>query len=153
MLYSYDYENCDAQSCTMMMNYLEQTAPALVGQSVNNCAIKHVDNFSYTDPVDGSRADKQASSNVSECYSTVSYVIPGAQGIRLLMVDGSRVVFRLSGTGSSGATVRMYVDTYINDAARLTKPAKELLEPLIQCALSVAKLEQFTGRTAPTVIT
>jgi phosphoglucomutase len=69
------------------------------------------------------------------------------------MTDGSRCVFRLSGTGSSGATVRMYVDTYVNAADRLLLPAKELLQPLISCALNVSKLEQFTGRKAPTVIT
>lgn len=53
------------------------------------------------------------------------------------MVDGSRVVFRLSGTGSSGATVRMYVDTYVNDSAKINQPAKELLAPLINVRVSV----------------
>lgn len=60
-----------------------------------------------------------------------------AQGIRLLMADGSRVVFRLSGTGSSGATVRMYVDTYVNDPAKIELPAKELLAPLINVSILV----------------
>ena len=71
------------------------------------------------------------------------------------MVDGSRVVFRLSGTGSSGATVRMYVDTYVSakEPGKLTLPSKQLLHPLITCALHVSRLEQFTGRKAPTVIT
>ena len=95
------------------MNWLEQSAPGMVGQKLDNgMAIELADNFAYTDPVDGSKASKQ--------------------GVRLLMADGSRVVFRLSGTGSSGATVRMYVDTFVDDPKRLNLPAKELLAPLIE---------------------
>jgi phosphoglucomutase len=83
------------------------------------------------------------------------------------MTDGSRVVFRLSGTGSSGATIRLYVDTYVNDKSLLNKPAEELLkvlclfvslflsllQPLIDAALTLSMLEKFTGRKVPTVIT
>ena len=59
--HSYDYENCDAQSANLRMNFLEQTAPALVGQTVEGCSIKLVDNFAYKDPVDGSLSEKQVS--------------------------------------------------------------------------------------------
>ncbi|KAK6029361.1 hypothetical protein OSTOST_04526, partial [Ostertagia ostertagi] len=84
-----------------------------------------------------------------------SYTAPPFQGLRIVFEDGSRLVFRLSGTGSAGATIRLYVDSYIpaNDANRLFAPAQELLKPLVLIALDLCKMEQFTQRTAPTVIT
>ncbi|VDO52532.1 unnamed protein product [Onchocerca flexuosa] len=76
-------------------------------------------------------------------------------GLRILFEDGSRTVFRLSGTGSMGATVRLYVDSFIDasDKQRLFRSAEELLKPLVLVALQLSKLEHFTGRNAPTVIT
>lgn len=67
--------------------------------------------------------------------------------------DGSRIVYRLSGTGSSGATVRVYVDAYEADEAKHTKSAAEMLAPCVDVALQVSKLKEFTGRDQPTVIT
>uniref|UniRef100_A0A914S8A6 Phosphoglucomutase n=1 Tax=Parascaris equorum TaxID=6256 RepID=A0A914S8A6_PAREQ len=77
------------------------------------------------------------------------------KGLRLLFEGGSRVVFRLSGTGSAGATIRLYVDSFIDasDKDRLNLPAQELLKPLVLVALNLCKMEQFTGRKQPTVIT
>uniref|UniRef100_A0A1I7TS16 phosphoglucomutase (alpha-D-glucose-1,6-bisphosphate-dependent) n=1 Tax=Caenorhabditis tropicalis TaxID=1561998 RepID=A0A1I7TS16_9PELO len=135
----YDYENVDAAGANLLMTFLEAQLPAFVGRdfSANGVTYKVAvaDNFQYTDPVDGSVATKQ--------------------GLRIVFEDGSRLVFRLSGTGSAGATIRLYVDSYIpsNDSSRLLLPANELLKPLVLIALDVCKMEQFTNRKAPTVIT
>lgn len=75
------------------------------------------------------------------------------QGLRILFEDGSRIIFRLSGTGSSGATIRMYIDSYESDPATLQKDAQLVLRPLISIALELSELRQHTGRDAPTVIT
>lgn len=90
-------------------------------------------NFSYTDPIDGS--------------------VSKNQGLYVQFSDGSRIVFRLSGTGSSGATIRLYVEKYSNDASEFEKDTQEGLKPLIEAALAFSKLAEFTGRDKPTVIT
>lgn len=89
------------------------------------------DNFSYNDPIDKSVSTKQ--------------------GLRIVFTDGSRIVMRLSGTGSSGATVRLYIDSY--EKENVLGSASDMLKPLIDIALEVSKLPTFTGRNAPTVIT
>ncbi|VDM36520.1 unnamed protein product [Toxocara canis] len=135
----YDYENVDASGANLLMTFVESQMPAFVGQkfSANNVevVVSKADNFEYHDPVDGSVSKKQ--------------------GLRLLFEDGSRVVFRLSGTGSAGATIRLYVDSFVDasDKSRLNLPAQELLKPLVLIALNLCKMEQFTGRKEPTVIT
>ncbi|XGW12420.1 hypothetical protein V3C99_013265 [Haemonchus contortus] len=135
----YDYENVDASGANLLMTFLEAQMAAFVGKelSANNVSykVKLADNFQYTDPIDGSVATKQ--------------------GLRIVFEDGSRLVFRLSGTGSAGATIRLYVDSYIpaSDTNRLFAPAQDLLRPLVLIALDLCKMEQFTQRTAPTVIT
>ena len=91
------------------------------------------DDFSYKDPIDGSLTTKQ--------------------GIRLIFSDGSRIIYRLSGTGSQGATIRLYVDCYESDSSKFRADAQQVLKPLIDIALNVSKLKEFTGRDAPTVIT
>ena len=95
--------------------------------------ISKTDDFEYVDPI-----DKSVTKN---------------QGIRVFFEDGSRIVMRLSGTGSSGATVRMYVDTYEADKINQLKSAAEMLAPCIDVALQISKLPAFTGRDKPTVIT
>lgn len=75
------------------------------------------------------------------------------QGIRFVFTDGSRFIFRLSGTGSSGATVRLYIEQYEADTAMHGMDAQEALGPLIKLALETSKLTEFTGRKEPTVIT
>ena len=87
---------------------------------------------SYTDPVDGSRSDKQ--------------------GVRILLEDGSRVVFRLSGTGTEGATLRVYLERYVADASLHEIPTQTALAPLIALAENVARIAEFTGRKTPDVI-
>lgn len=135
----YDYENCDAAPCNKMMADLEE---AIASQKLNKQSfsaegktyvVSKVDNFEYVDPVDKSVASKQ--------------------GIRIIFEDGSRIVLRLSGTGSSGATVRLYIDSYETDASKLLLPAQDVLKPLITIALQITKIKEYTGRDAPTVIT
>lgn len=90
-------------------------------------------NFSYTDPIDGS--------------------VSKNQGLYVTFADGSRIVFRLSGTGSSGATIRLYVEKYSKDESEYDRDTQEGLKPLIEVALSLSKLVETTGRKEPTVIT
>ena len=75
------------------------------------------------------------------------------KGLRFLFADGSRVVFRLSGTGSVGATIRMYLEQYQGDKAKIGGSGQEGLAELVKCALAFSKMQEYTGRDAPTVIT
>lgn len=102
-------------------------------------ALAAADEFRYVDPVDRSVSDKQ--------------------GLRFIMQDGSRVVFRLSGTGSVGATIRVYIERYAaapapgGDASVLDQPTAAALADLVGIALRISNIAEITGRTAPTVIT
>ncbi|XP_017098422.2 phosphoglucomutase [Drosophila bipectinata] len=133
----YDYEECASDPCNEMVSTMEKTitSPEFVGKSFSSGGktykVKEADNFSYTDPVDKSVATKQ--------------------GLRIVFEDGSRIVVRLSGTGSSGATVRLYIDSYEKD--NVLGQAAVMLKPLIDIALEISQLPKFTGRNAPTVIT
>eukprot|EP00897_Mesotaenium_endlicherianum_P010385 jgi/Mesen1/9375/ME000610S08691 len=135
----YDYEGVDAEAAKKLMAHLV-SSQADVG-ALNDIAkgtpgvanIKSGDEFEYNDPVDGSVAKHQ--------------------GVRFFFEDGSRLIFRLSGTGSVGATIRVYIEQYVSDPAKIGGDAQETLSPLVEVALKVAKLEEFTGRSAPTVIT
>lgn len=133
----YDYEECDLAPCNEMMATLEQaiTDASFVGKDFSaggkTYKVKLGDNFSYNDPIDKSVSTKQ--------------------GLRIVFTDGSRVVMRLSGTGSSGATVRLYIDSY--EKENVLGQASVMLKPLIDIALEISKLPSFTGRDAPTVIT
>lgn len=139
--FSYDYEEIDGPGPFAMMKRLEGMAMSneLINKtfttSIGNkqYTVQLMDDFNYTDPVDKSYTEKQ--------------------GIRIIFTDGSRLVFRLSGTGSRGATVRLYADSYESDPSTYTKDAQEMLQPLISLALEIAQLKEFTGRDKPTVIT
>ena len=128
----HDYEGVDAAKAEEMFAELRASLPKLPGQTIEGMRIKGADDFSYTDPVDGSRSDKQ--------------------GVRILLDDGSRVVFRLSGTGTEGATLRVYLERYEADPARHAIPTQEALAPLIALAEKVAHIVDKTGRKAPDVI-
>jgi len=91
------------------------------------------DEFEYKDPVDGS--------------------VSKHQGIRYLFGDGSRLVFRLSGTGSVGATIRVYIEQYEKDSSKTGRDSQDALAPLVDVALKLSKMQEYTGRSAPTVIT
>uniref|UniRef100_A0A8R1Y734 Alpha-D-phosphohexomutase alpha/beta/alpha domain-containing protein n=1 Tax=Pristionchus pacificus TaxID=54126 RepID=A0A8R1Y734_PRIPA len=149
----YDYENVESGGANLLMTFLEASMNASKGKelSANGVTYKvaHTDNFEYTDPVDGSVAKKQKEEKERRNKRD------GLKGLRVLFEDGSRLVFRLSGTGSAGATIRFYVDSYVSphDTNKLYSSAQDLLKPLVLIALDLCKMEQFTGRKAPTVIT
>ena len=130
----YDYEGCESEPCNEMVEHLRAVAASSKkGDMFGTYELNYADDFEYTDPIDGSVASKQ--------------------GVRFVFSDGSRFIFRLSGTGSSGATVRMYIEQYEADVAKQGADAQDALAPLIKVALETSKLAEFTGRESPTVIT
>lgn len=130
----YDYEECDSESAGKLMDHLRGViASSPPGTKFGAFELDKADDFCYTDPIDGSVAK--------------------GQGLRFVFKDGSRIIFRLSGTGSSGATIRMYIEQYSDDKAKLKEDAQVALKDIIQVALEMSKLKEFTGREKPTVIT
>ncbi|BBN69804.1 phosphoglucomutase [Prunus dulcis] len=130
----YDYEECESAGANKMVDYLrELISSSKPGDKYGNYVLQFADDFTYTDPVDGSVVSKQ--------------------GVRFVFTDGSRIIYRLSGTGSAGATVRIYIEQYEPDASKHDADAQTALKPLIDLALFVSKLKDFTGREKPTVIT
>jgi phosphoglucomutase len=125
----HDYEEVDAGAAAALMEGLRARLPTLAGKN----GITAADDFAYDDPVDGSRTT--------------------GQGIRLMFEDGSRIVYRLSGTGTSGATLRVYIERYEPDASRHDIDTQEALGGLIALSRALAEIERHTGRTEPTVIT
>jgi phosphoglucomutase len=109
------------------------TGPASAATTIRDFRVSQADDFVYTDPVDKSVATRQ--------------------GIRIIMTDGSRIVLRLSGTGTEGATVRVYLERYEADPSRHDLDTQEALAPLTAIAEQVSELKQRTGRTEPSVIT
>merc|ERR1712113_1361077 len=105
----------------------------LVGQEFGGMKIKTNDMFEYKDPVDGSTSKNQ--------------------GVRFIFEDGSRIIFRLSGTGVAGATVRLYLEKYTGPDGDLGLHQFDVVKPLAKVALELSKLQEYTGRDAPTVIT
>ncbi|GAA99107.1 hypothetical protein E5Q_05796 [Mixia osmundae IAM 14324] len=137
----YDYEEVDSDAANKVMSELEKkfAAGEFIGSDLKATSssttfkVKEADNFAYTDPIDGS--------------------VSKNQGLYVRFSDGSRVVFRLSGTGSSGATIRLYVEKYSKDSSEYAGDTQEGLKPLIEVALSLSQLAEITGRDKPTVIT
>jgi phosphoglucomutase len=129
----YDYEGVSGEAAQGMVAQLRARLDSLLGQKLGGRAVAAADDFAYTDPVDGSKSERQ--------------------GVRILFDDGSRIVYRLSGTGTEGATIRVYIEAYEPDPARQGMDAQEALAPLVEIALSLSELRERTGRDAPTVIT
>ncbi len=129
----HDYEGVDSDGARALMDDLSSRLPQLAGSELGERPVAYADDFSYTDPVDGS---------VSE-----------HQGLRIGFEDGSRIVFRLSGTGTSGATLRVYLEQFTDDPADYGRDAHELLSPIAALAREVAKIEHYTGRSEPDVVT
>jgi len=127
----HDYENLDATRAGEMIADLRDRLPSLEGQTLPAARINQADDFSYTDPIDGSVTERQ--------------------GIRVQFADGSRIVCRLSGTGTEGATMRLYVERYLRDGG--TGSIDEVLAPLVQSAESLLRMKERLGREAPTLIT
>ncbi|HET7528244.1 MAG TPA: alpha-D-glucose phosphate-specific phosphoglucomutase [Burkholderiaceae bacterium] len=129
----HDYEALDGAAAERLMEDLRARLPALAGQALHGLRVAHADDFSYTDPVDGSQAHRQ--------------------GVRVIFDDGARIVFRLSGTGTEGATLRVYLESFEADAARHDLPAQTALASLAAVARDLARIEAHTGRCEPSVVT
>lgn len=129
----HDYEAVDSIIAKELVTHLRSQLPTLPGQVFGEYEVKFADEFSYTDPVDGS-----VSSN---------------QGIRIGFVNGSRMVFRLSGTGTVGATLRIYLERFEPDATKHNQDAQVALADLINLAEQLCEVKKRTGRITPDVIT
>ncbi|WP_107666566.1 alpha-D-glucose phosphate-specific phosphoglucomutase [Cyanothece sp. BG0011] len=129
----HDYEEVESGPANELMNRLRSLVGDMKGKTYGNYEVAYGDDFAYTDPVDGSVSEKQ--------------------GIRIGFTDGSRIVFRLSGTGTKGATLRVYLESYEPDSSKHDVDTQEALSSLIELAEEIAQIKQFTGRDKPTVIT
>ncbi len=129
----HDYEECESAGANALMASLRDRLESFKGQSFGDLTIANADDFAYHDPVDGSDSK--------------------SQGIRLIFADGSRIVYRLSGTGTAGATLRVYIERYEPDSTRHNIETQEALSDLIALANAIAGIAEHTGRTEPTVIT
>ncbi|MDX3927679.1 MAG: alpha-D-glucose phosphate-specific phosphoglucomutase [Shinella sp.] len=129
----HDYEEVDSDAANGLIAALRDQLPTLPGKSFGALKVETADDFAYHDPV-----DKSVSRN---------------QGVRILFEGGSRIVFRLSGTGTSGATLRVYIERYEPDAARHGLDTQEALADLVAVAEEIAEIKGRTGRNAPSVIT
>jgi phosphoglucomutase len=129
----HDYEGVDSAAANALMTHLRESLSTLPGRTIDGATIASADDFAYTDPVDGS--------------------VSTAQGIRIGLADGSRMVFRLSGTGTEGATLRVYLERFEPDPTRHAVETQAALAPLIALADRLAGIRERTGRAQPTVIT
>ena len=130
----HDWEGIPTERADALMAELRAQLPALAGRDCGDgLRIASADDFAYTDPVDGSVSTRQ--------------------GVRLLFADGSRIVFRLSGTGTEGATLRVYLERYEADAARHGHPVQEALGALVRIADELAGIRRHSGMEGPTVVT
>lgn len=129
----HDYEGVDTDNANALVAALRAKLDSLPGTKINGLTVTAADDFAYHDPIDHS--------------------VSKNQGIRILFEGGSRIVFRLSGTGTSGATLRLYVERYEPDATRHGIETQEALADLIAAAEEVAEIKRYTGMDEPTVIT
>ena len=129
----HDYEDLPLEAANGVISHLREQFGSLKGKTLGSYTVKDCDDFSYTDPIDGS--------------------VSTQQGLRVLFTDGSRIVFRLSGTGTAGATLRIYLEAFEPDTNKHDLDAQTLLAEMIQIALELTELKARTGRDTPTVIT
>lgn len=129
----HDYEGVESDRANTLISNLRSALSTMPGQTFGPYTVDYADDFAYTDPIDGSVATQQ--------------------GVRIGFTDGSRIVYRLSGTGTSGATLRLYVERYEPDAAKHNQDTQEALADLITLADEIAQIKTLTGRDQPTVIT
>jgi len=129
----HDYEAIETANANQLMAALEARLGSLPGHQIESLTIKNADSFAYHDPVDGS--------------------VSRNQGLRIFFEGGSRLVYRLSGTGTSGATLRIYMERYEPDPDRHDQETQSALAPLIEAAEALAEITRWTGRDTPTVIT
>ena len=129
----HDYEAIDTAAANTLMTDLRAQLPSLAGQVLDGQRVSIADDFAYTDPIDASVATKQ--------------------GVRIIFDSGSRIVFRLSGTGTEGATLRLYLERYEPDLAAQSVETQAALAPLIEIAQRLARIRDHTGRDKPSVVT
>jgi len=129
----HDYEGVDKEAAESLMTSLRERLTELPGKSINGLSVTAADDFSYTDPVDGSQSDHQ--------------------GIRILFGDAARLVFRLSGTGTVGATLRVYMEQYEQDSSRHNEDTQQFLASLAQVAEDIAGIKKYLSRDKPDVTT
>ncbi|MEC7897179.1 MAG: alpha-D-glucose phosphate-specific phosphoglucomutase [Cyanobacteriota bacterium] len=129
----HDYEAVPTEAAHGLYDRLEMMLPSLLGQTFAGQTISGADNFSYIDPVDQS--------------------VTQGQGLRILLDDGSRVVIRLSGTGTKGATIRVYLESYVPNTGDLNQDPQIALAKMINAINDLAEIQQRTGMDQPTVIT
>ncbi|MDY6805881.1 MAG: alpha-D-glucose phosphate-specific phosphoglucomutase [Cyanobacteriota bacterium] len=129
----HDYEGVDSNNANTLMEELRSALSEMKGKKYGSYEVEYADDFSYTDPIDGSVSKKQ--------------------GVRIGFTDGSRIVFRLSGTGTQGATVRVYLESYEADSSKHGLDPQDGLSELINIADEIAQIRNYTGMEKPTVIT
>jgi phosphoglucomutase len=129
----HDYEEIDLTAANGLMDALRGQLADLAGKSFGALKVQSADDFAYHDPVDGSDTK--------------------AQGVRILFEGGSRIVYRLSGTGTAGATLRVYIERYVAESGNLGEETQSALADLIALSRSLAGIEQRTGRNTPSVVT
>ncbi|MCZ6724050.1 MAG: alpha-D-glucose phosphate-specific phosphoglucomutase [Gammaproteobacteria bacterium] len=129
----HDYEALESDGAEALIDSLQARTDQLNGQRIGSYEVEFADDFSYTDPVDGSISERQ--------------------GIRILFHGGSRIVYRLSGTGTEGATLRIYVERHEADPVQQAQDPQIALAELLGIATRLAEVEHYTGRTIPSVIT
>ena len=129
----HDFEEVDSDGANALMKALRDALPTLAGKKFGSLEIARADDFAYHDPVDGSDSLKQ--------------------GVRILFPDGSRVVYRLSGTGTVGATLRVYIERFEGDASRHDIETQQALGDMVSFSRDLARIEHFTQRAEPSVIT
>lgn len=129
----YDYEDIESDKAAAVMDGLRARLDTLPGTQVSDLTVNFADEFAYDDPVDGARTT--------------------GQGIRIGFEGGARTVFRLSGTGTVGATIRVYLERLETSPDALAQSPEDALRPVVEAALTLSDLAALTGRTAPNVIT
>jgi phosphoglucomutase len=129
----HDFEAVETARADAMMADLRGRLASLPGKLVEGLEVAAADDFAYTDPVDGS--------------------VSKAQGVRVMFKGGSRFVMRLSGTGTEGATLRLYLERYVPGPGDLDRDPQEALAPIIRAAHDLGGIARFTGRNAPDVVT
>ncbi len=129
----HDYEGVPSEAAEKVFEKLKESLASLAGQTFGELKVAMADEFSYTDPVTGETS--------------------AHQGIRILFENDARIIFRLSGTGTSGATIRIYFEKYEPDTAKQNDDSQHALKTLINAALQISQLAELTGRDKPSVIT
>ena len=129
----HDYEGIPSDIADTLYSRTESLMPKLLGEKFASTEVTYVDNFSYKDPID--------------------YSLTKNQGLRIILADGSRVILRLSGTGTQGATLRIYLERYVSKSGNLNQNPQLALKDLIQSIDAFSEIRKRTGMTTPTVIT